>query len=98
MEKFSLQAVNTISNNFVDDCLASAAPEDDARALYNELRSICSKGGFLLNKWISNSRHVLAAIPEEERTVNATQMMPEDVDPVTCLIHHFSSHHSPGFI
>lgn len=50
MKQFSLQAVNIINNNFVDDCLASAASEEDVRALYNELRSICSKGGFLINK------------------------------------------------
>ena len=66
--QFSPQAINTILNNFyVDDCLASAASEEDAIALYHELRAICFKGSFVLTKWISNSRHVLAAIPETER-------------------------------
>ena len=68
INQFSAQAVNTIMNNFyVDDCLASTATEEDAIALYHELRSICHKGGFLLTKWMSNSRQVLAAIPETER-------------------------------
>lgn len=52
---------------YVDDCLTSAASEEDAIALYQKLGAICFKGGFLLTKWISNSYHVLAAIPETER-------------------------------
>ena len=66
--EFRAQTINTIMNNFyVDDCLTSAATEEDAMALYHELRAICSKGGFLLTKWMSNSRQVLAVIPETER-------------------------------
>ena len=66
--EFRAQTINTIMNNFyVDDCLTSAATEEDAIALYHELRAICSKGGFLLTKWMSNSRQVLAVIPETER-------------------------------
>lgn len=76
--QFSPQTINTILNNFyVDDCLASAASEEDAIALFYELRAICSKGGFVLTKWISNSRHVLAAIPEPER---AKEMKDLDLD------------------
>lgn len=68
IKQFNPQAENTILNNFyVDDCLTSAASEEEALALYQELRAICFKGGFLLTKWISNSCHVLAAIPETER-------------------------------
>nr|XP_054589264.1 uncharacterized protein LOC129153612 [Nothobranchius furzeri] len=66
--QFSPQAVSIILNYFyVDDCLVSAASEEEAKALYYELSAICLKGGFLLNKWISNSRDVLVAIPEAYR-------------------------------
>ena len=59
---------NTILHKFyVDDCLASVATEEEAVSLYHDLKAICYNGGFLLTKWISNSRHVLAAIPEEQR-------------------------------
>ncbi|XP_039865704.1 uncharacterized protein LOC120720149 [Simochromis diagramma] len=56
-----------LNNFYVDDCLVSAATEEDAIDLYHELCAICLKGGFPLNKWISNSRNVLAVIPESNR-------------------------------
>ena len=65
---FSQQVIDTILHSFnVDDCLASVASEGEAISLYADLGSICAKGGFRLTKWISNSRSVLAVIPEEER-------------------------------
>lgn len=77
-EQFSPQAVDIVLNNFyVDDCLASAASEEEAITLHHELQAICAKGGFRLNKWISNSRHVLAAIPEADR---AKEVMNLDMD------------------
>ncbi|CAM4597167.1 unnamed protein product [Leuciscus chuanchicus] len=67
-EFFSQQVIDTIMNGFyVDDCLASVALEQEAISLYKGLKAICAKGGFLLTKWVSNSRSVLASIPEEER-------------------------------
>lgn len=70
--------VNTILHSFyVDDCLASVATEEEAVSLYHDLRAICYKGGFLLTKWISNSRNVLAAIPEDQR---AKEMKDLDLD------------------
>lgn len=35
--------------------------------MYQQLTEVRSKGGFHLNKWISNDRTVLSAIPEEDR-------------------------------
>ncbi|XP_037553232.1 uncharacterized protein LOC119429736, partial [Nematolebias whitei] len=65
---FSQQVIDTILYSFyVDDCLASKCTEEEAISLYSDLRLICAKGGFHLTKWISNSRSVLAVIPEEER-------------------------------
>ncbi|KAL7849609.1 hypothetical protein SRHO_G00212320 [Serrasalmus rhombeus] len=50
-----------------DGKLASVASEEEAISLYIDLGDICVKGGFCLTKWISNSRNVLAVIPEDER-------------------------------
>ena len=67
-ELFSQQVFETIMHSFyVDDCLASVASEQEAISLYEGLGTICAMGGFRLTKWLSNSRCVLAAIPEEER-------------------------------
>ena len=74
-DSFSPQIVDTIMNNFyVDDCLASVPSESQAVALYRDLRAICARGGFQLKKWISNSRKVLAAIPEGERAKEVKEL------------------------
>ena len=57
----------------MDDCLVSVPSESEVIALYHDLRAICNRGGFQLKKWISNSRNVLAAIPEE-RAVDVKEM------------------------
>ncbi|KAK7938621.1 hypothetical protein WMY93_001947 [Mugilogobius chulae] len=41
--------------------------EKDAVQLISDLVQLCSKGGFHLTKWVSNSRLVLASIKEEAR-------------------------------
>ncbi|KAL7877734.1 hypothetical protein SRHO_G00043770 [Serrasalmus rhombeus] len=65
---FSAEAVNTVLNNFyVDDLLKAVDTEAHAIHLYQELKSLCAVGGFNLTKWSSNSRAVLAHIPELEK-------------------------------
>ncbi|KAM7393992.1 hypothetical protein PAMP_020821 [Pampus punctatissimus] len=66
---FPHQVAETIRHNFyVDDCAKSVSKESDAIQLVKHLTSLCSKGGFQLTQWISNSRAVLASIPKEHRT------------------------------
>ncbi|KAL7843912.1 hypothetical protein SRHO_G00224510 [Serrasalmus rhombeus] len=65
---FSTEAVNTVLNNFyLDDLLKAVDTEAHAIHLYQELKSLCAVGGFNLTKWSSNSRAVLAHIPELEK-------------------------------
>ena len=52
---------------YVDDCLTSVKNEDDATTLVAEMKELLERGGFNLTKWITNSRRVLATIPEEDR-------------------------------
>eukprot|EP00064_Thunnus_orientalis_P022985 superscaffoldBa00008270_g23209 len=67
-DKYPAEAVDTVRQNFyVDDCLKSVSPVEQAVQLYKNLKEMCSKGGFHLNKWLSNNHSVLARIPEEER-------------------------------
>ena len=61
-------AIEVIHSNFyVDDCLSSTGDPNFAIQLVARLRSILSKGGFRLTKWISNDRNVISSIPETER-------------------------------
>lgn len=62
------EAVKSIKQNFyMDDCLKSSATEGEAIGMIRDLTALCHKGGFILEKWISNSRAVLQAISEDQR-------------------------------
>lgn len=74
-ETTSPEVVETVLKNFyVDDCLRSVPSEDLAVDLVNDLQALCSKGGFHLTKWVSNSRSVLLSIPEEERATGVKDL------------------------
>ncbi|KAK0138077.1 hypothetical protein N1851_025741 [Merluccius polli] len=75
---FSPQVAETICHNFyVDDCAKSVAREFHAIQLVKDLTALCSEGGFQLTQWVSNSRAVLASIPNEHR---AKEMKSLDLD------------------
>ncbi|XP_034073841.1 uncharacterized protein LOC117547324 [Gymnodraco acuticeps] len=68
-DNFTADVVDTVKNNFyVDDCLKSMPSESEAVKMVGDLIALCRKGGFMLSKWISNSRAVLASIPQQSRT------------------------------
>jgi len=59
------------TNFYVDYCLKSLPSVDVAIAHVNDLQNLLSKGAFTaftLTKWVSNSREVPHAIPEQERS------------------------------
>ncbi len=63
---FPNKVLNSVLHNFyVHDCLISVPTEVEALQMVKDLTAVCSKGGFQLSKWISNSRKMLASIPEE---------------------------------
>jgi len=63
-QEFSKEAIDSVQDNFyVDDCLKLVPSETEAVGLVNELRTLLSKRGFCLTKWISNSRKVINSIP-----------------------------------
>ena len=65
---FSDETVKAVHQNFyVDDCLMSLSSEMEAIQMVKELNTLCKRGGFILEKWISNSRAVLQTIPEDQR-------------------------------
>ncbi|XP_034151514.1 uncharacterized protein LOC117595338 [Esox lucius] len=72
---FPAEVTDTVKNNFyVDDCLKSISTEQDAVLMVKDLTALCKKGGFMLSKWISNSRKVLASIPQEARTKETKEL------------------------
>ena len=77
-QRYDREVTQTIRNNFyVDDCLTSTATVEEAIKLISDLREACAQGGFSFTKWVSNSREVLASIPEHHR---AKQFKELDLD------------------
>ena len=64
-------AAETLVNNFyVDDMLKSVSDTPTAVDLVGSVQQMCSKGGFHLTKFISNSRTVLEMVPASDRSMN----------------------------
>ena len=58
-----------IHNFYVDDCLASFSPVEEANSIIMDLIQLLQRGEFHLTKWASSSSKVLLNIPKEERSV-----------------------------
>ena len=68
-ENFDPDVASTVNRSFyVDDLLKSVENPEEAIRLSKQLCEMLSLGGFRLTKWISNSRAVLNAIPQNEWT------------------------------
>ena len=48
--------------------------EQKAFQMVRDLVALCQMGGFLVSKWISNSRAVLASIPQQHKTKETREM------------------------
>src|SRR4029434_2266189 len=48
--------------------------EKEAVKLISNLTTVCHQGGFHLSKWISNSRAVLATVPQEDRAKEVKEL------------------------
>ena len=66
-ERFGLEVINTMRRNFyVNDVLKSILNEENAIRLAEQLIQLMKDGGFHLTKFASNSRKLLATLPEKE--------------------------------
>lgn len=73
--EYSKDIISTVKNHFyVDDCLKSTATEEEAVKLIHALTSLCKKGGFHLQKWITDRPNVLTTIPKTIRAVGLENM------------------------
>lgn len=62
---FPARVIETVQQNFyVDDCLKSSTVDTEAIQLIYGLIALCGKGGFALEKWISNR------VPESQGSKN----------------------------
>lgn len=71
----SSEVLQSITQNFyVDDYLKSSGTPQEASRIIEELTTLCLKGGFRMEKWISNSRVVLQNIVKEERAQDLKEL------------------------
>ena len=61
---FPVASWHILNSFYVDDLLGGADTEEQAIALFEELREILGKGGFQLRKWRSSSAKVIDHIPD----------------------------------
>lgn len=72
---FSAETVQAVKQNFyVDDCLLSLSSEEAAKQRVKELSALCKRGGFVLEKWVSNSRSVLQSIAEDQKAKDLREL------------------------
>ena len=67
-EVYGTDAATTLFRNFyMDELLKSVKDVQSAKQLVHNVINICKSGGFNLTKFMSNSKELLAIIPEEKR-------------------------------
>ena len=66
-----------LTSFYVDDFLSSVSNDSEAIVLVKEVTSLCHYGGFHLTKWATNSKDVLASIPDSDK---ATDFIDLDLD------------------
>jgi hypothetical protein len=70
-QKYDKDVTHSVEHNYyVDDYMKSVESDIKASNLAKEMTSLCSEGGFKLNRWNSNRRCVIRSIPEEDRAKN----------------------------
>ena len=68
-------------NYYVDDVVKAVSSEEDALRLALELKQLCSKGGFNLTKFSSNSVTMLQSLDRQDRAKSLKDVIP-GVDPL----------------
>jgi hypothetical protein len=76
-ESYPLAAETVLKSTYMDDSIDSVEDEATAKTLQTELQELWAKAGMEARKWISNSKHILAAIPEEH---GASELVIQDAD------------------
>jgi len=67
-DKFDEEVTETVlSDLYVDECLKSVDSVERAIHIVHQLTKLLKNGGFRLTKWISNSRDVMASIPNKDQ-------------------------------
>ena len=73
--EFGVDAAEFVKRNFyVDDGLKSVTTPNVAIDLVKRSKLLCSKGGFNLHKFVSNSKRVLNSIPSKEQAKGISEL------------------------
>ena len=83
-EVFGSRPAEFVKDDFdVDDWLKSVPSESEATSLIQSTKELCSKGGFNLHKFVSNSKKVIESIPKDQRAKGVMELdLKKDVYPI----------------
>ena len=85
----------------MDDFLHSVSTKTEAIRLIGEVRDLLLLGGFKLTKWLSNDKHVLAAVPDKDKATAAVNIdldgQKTEKQPIRRELHHFADSSTSGY-
>ena len=64
---FPRAAKTILESTYMDDSMDSTSSEEEAITLYKELSAIWERAGMHARKWLSNSKQILAEIPQDHQ-------------------------------
>ena len=80
-DQYPLAAETVLKSTYMDDSIDSVEDEEKGVELYQQLQDLWQIAGMQARKWVSNSKRVLASIPEEYRA--SELVIQNDDQPVT---------------
>ena len=66
-DRCPLATDTVLKSTYMDDSIDSVEDEPTADSLHKELQELWKNAGIEARKWVSNSKQVMEAIPEEHR-------------------------------
>ncbi|XP_059220686.1 uncharacterized protein LOC131995745 [Stomoxys calcitrans] len=66
-DRYPVAARVLLQDSYVDDVISGSDSIDNVKPLYKDLCTLLDEGGCNLRKWVTNSKELLAVIPEEHR-------------------------------
>lgn len=72
-EGYLAAAKAVLSQFYTDDLLTGCENLEEGIIIFNEMNELMEKGGFILQKWTSNSEKLLQKMRESEKKINHLQ-------------------------
>jgi len=90
---FPRGAIALTTDTYVNDIVTGASTVSEATSLQEELRGLCTAGGFPLRKWAANDNGILAGVLQEHRLARAPHSWSHEAHSTLGLLWHPTGDH-----